>query len=245
MTELRNYQKGDIDQTSPIFQLFSQLFQTWQHTLQCLPSDAQIAQFTQLYHLILEGNSQQNLTRITAPEDFWEKHLWDSLRGIGTIAELEDMRMVDIGTGAGFPGLAIAIAKPSWQVTLIDSTQKKIAFVEQTIQKLQLLNANTVVGRAENLNQQRQYNRKYDLAAVRAVGKPDLCAKYCLPFLNKNGIAILYRGQWLPEESQQLDEFCGHGSWSIIKEDKFQTPLTHGVRHSIYLSLQSTSISTS
>ncbi|MDX2254232.1 MAG: 16S rRNA (guanine(527)-N(7))-methyltransferase RsmG [Pseudanabaenaceae cyanobacterium bins.39] len=243
MAELRNYQKGDILQTSPIYQLFSQLFQKWQGTLSWLPSDDQIAQFAQLYDLVLEGNSQQNLTRITIPEDFWEKHLWDSLRGIGAMVEPENIRMVDIGTGAGFPGLAIAIAKPSWQVTLIDSTQKKIAFVEQAIQKLQLANANTVVGRAEMLNQQRHHRSKYDLAVIRAVGKPDLCAKYCLPFLNKNGTAILYRGQWLPEESEQLDAFCEHESWHIIKEDKFQTPITHGIRHSIYLSLQSTSIS--
>jgi 16S rRNA (guanine527-N7)-methyltransferase len=224
---------------------FSDLFEHWQSTLNWSPNSDQIAQFEKLYDLVIEGNSKQNLTRITAPDDFWEKHLWDSLRGVLAYWDRENIKVIDIGTGAGFPGLPIAIAKPSWQVTLVDSKQKKVAFVEQTIQDLQLTNAIAQVGRVEDLNQISSHKKKYDLAVVRAVGKPDICASYCLPFLKKSGTAILYRGQWLPEESEQLDIFCEEQRLQVVKQDRFQTPITASVRHSVYLSPRSTSISNS
>ena len=215
---------------------FSHLFEHWQSTLNWSPTTDQLDQFEKLYELVLAGNSQQNLTRIIAIDDFWEKHLWDSLRGVLAYWDREDIQVIDIGTGAGFPGLPIAIARPSWQVTLIDSKQKKVACVEQTIQDLQLTNAIAQVGRAEDINKTSTYKKKYDLALVRAVGKPDICASYCLPFLKNDGTAILYRGQWLPEESEQLDIFCEQQELQVVKQDRFQTPLTSGIRHSVYLS---------
>jgi len=224
---------------------FSHLFEQWQSTLNWLPNPEQLAQFEKLYELVLEGNSKQNLTRIIATDDFWEKHLWDSLRGVLAYWDRKNIKLIDIGTGAGFPGLPIAIAKPSWQVTLVDSKQKKVAFVQQTIQDLQLSNAIALAGRVEELNQTSGYRKKYDLAVVRAVGKPDICASYCLPFLKRSGTAILYRGQWLPEESEQIDLFCQEQELQVVKQDRFQTPLTAGIRHSVYLSPRSTSISNS
>ncbi|MFN4789198.1 MAG: 16S rRNA (guanine(527)-N(7))-methyltransferase RsmG [Pseudanabaena sp.] len=224
---------------------FSHLFTQWQSTLNWLPNSEQLAQFEKLYKLVLDENSKQNLTRITAPDDFWEKHLWDSLRGVFAFWNCENIKLIDIGTGAGFPGLPIAIAKPSWQVTLVDSKQKKVAFVNQTINDLHLQNAIAQVGRVEELNQTSSYKKKYDLAVVRAVGKPDICASYCLPFLKGSGVAILYRGQWLPEESKQIDLFCEKQGLQVVKQDRFQTPLTEGIRHSVYLSPRSTSISNS
>lgn len=224
---------------------FSQLFTQWQSTLNWLPNSEQITQFEKLYELVLEGNSKQNLTRITEPDDFWEKHLWDSLRGVLAYWDRENIKVIDIGTGAGFPGLPIAIARPSWQVTLLDSKQKKVAFVNETIQTLGLTNAIALAGRGEELNTLSAYRKKYDLAVVRAVGKPDICATYCLPFLKKSGTAILYRGQWLPEESEQIDIFCEEQGLQVVEQERFQTPITEGVRHSVYLSPRSTSISNS
>ncbi len=224
---------------------FSQLFDQWQSTLNWLPDPQQNIQFERLYELVLAGNLKQNLTRITAPEDFWEKHLWDSLRGVFAMWSCENIKVIDIGTGAGFPGLAIAIAKPDWQITLVDSKQKKVAFVQETIDDLQLSNAIAQAGRGEDLNQMPKYRKKYDLALIRAVGKPDLCASYCLPFLKRSGKAVLYRGQWLSEESEQLQSFCDEQDLQVAQEDSFQTPLTAGVRHIIYLSPRSTSISNS
>ena len=226
-------------------QLFDQLFDQWQSTLNWLPNPQQSTQFERLYELVLAGNLKQNLTRITTPEDFWEKHLWDSLRGIAAVWDRENLKVIDIGTGAGFPGLAIAIAKPDWQITLVDSKQKKVAFVQETIDDLQLVNAIAQAGRGEDLSQMPKYRKKYDLAVIRAVGKPELCASYCVPFLKRNGKAALYRGQWLNEESEQLQDFCDEQDLQIVQEDSFQTPLTTGMRHIVYLSPRSTSISNS
>jgi len=224
---------------------FSHLCELWQSTLNWSPTPDQMNQFEKLYELVLEGNSKQNLTRITAADDFWEKHLWDSLRGVLAFWDRENIKVIDIGTGAGFPGLPIAIAKPTWQVTLVDSKQKKVAFVQETIHTLELSNVIAQWGRGEDINKLSQYKKKYDLAVVRAVGKPDICADYALPFLKKSGTAVLYRGQWLPEESEQLDIFCERQELQVVKQDRFQTPLTAGVRHSVYLSPRSTSISNS
>ena len=224
---------------------FSHLFEHWQSTLNWSPNNDQIAKFEKLYELVLEGNSKQNLTRITAPDDFWEKHLWDSLCGVFAFWDRENIKVIDIGTGAGFPGLPIAIAKPSWRVTLVDSKQKKVAFVEETIENLEVSNAIAQWGRGEDINKLSAHKKKYDLALVRAVGKPAICASYALPFLKQSGTAILYRGQWLPEESEQLDIFCDQEDLQVVKQDRFQTPLTSGIRHSVYLSPRSTSSSNS
>jgi 16S rRNA (guanine527-N7)-methyltransferase len=224
---------------------FSHLLDHWQSTIAWSPTPEQATQFEKLYELVLEGNSKQNLTRIVAPDDFWEKHLWDSLRGVLTFWDREDIKVIDIGTGAGFPGLPIAIAKPSWQITLVDSKQKKVAFVEETIKELGLTNAIAQWGRGEDIGKLAGYKKKYDLALVRAVGKPDICASYALPFLKKSGTGVLYRGQWLPEESEHLDIFCEQEDLAVVKQDRFQTPLTAGVRHSVYLSPRSISSSNS
>jgi 16S rRNA (guanine527-N7)-methyltransferase len=261
MTNSYKYQKGDIikniststeaapenapENVTSSAPLFASLFAQWQSTLDWLPSQLQSQQFVQLYAMVLEGNRQHNLTRITEINDFWEKHLWDSLRGIWAMQDRQGLKVVDIGTGAGFPGLAIAIAKPDWQITMIDSTQKKINFVQQAIKDLDLPNAIALSGRAETLSKLAIYHQKFDLAVIRAVGKPDICAEYCLPFLNQNGNAILYRGQWLPDESEQFDLFCEDQNIKLGKVEQFETPLSAGLRHSIYLSPRSTSISNS
>ena len=108
----------------------------WQKSLNWQPTNWEENQFQQLYQLILAGNRQFNLTRITEPEEFWEKHLWDSLRGIAPkqhfIPGIEkSKRIIDIGTGAGFPGIPISLLFPNSHVTLLDSTRKKITFIEE------------------------------------------------------------------------------------------------------------------
>jgi 16S rRNA (guanine527-N7)-methyltransferase len=153
----------------------------WQESLGWQPTASQQAQFEQLYHAILAGNRRLNLTRITDPLDFWEKHLWDSLRGIrqflqqGDGAEIErvgeetgsepspvqpqsgDMRSqnrfsaIDIGTGAGFPGSPIAIVQPDWIITLLDSTRKKIEFLNSLVKDLSITNAIPCSDRVEQL----------------------------------------------------------------------------------------------
>ena len=105
----------------------------WQDSLQWQPTQEQLEQWEKLYQEIILINRQINLTRITEPNDFWEKHLWDSLAGVIGLDFLnyeDSLKVVDIGTGAGFPGLPISIIFPHWQLTLLDSTRKKINVIK-------------------------------------------------------------------------------------------------------------------
>ncbi|MBI4782918.1 MAG: 16S rRNA (guanine(527)-N(7))-methyltransferase RsmG [Oscillatoriophycideae cyanobacterium NC_groundwater_1537_Pr4_S-0.65um_50_18] len=233
--------------------------ETWQQTLNWQPNPTQQAQFQQLYQLILEGNRQLNLTRITHPEEFWEKHLWDSLRGVkawleqdketpkdpdsiapGSIAPEESepsagFKVVDIGTGAGFPGLPIAIARPDWTITLVDSTRKKMAFVESLLPTLAIANAATVTDRVEQMGHSSYYREVYDLALIRAVANGAVCAEYALPLLKLGGVAVLYRGQWTEEEAIVLAGALEKLGGELMAIEAFKTPVSESERHCLYL----------
>uniref|UniRef100_B8HVL1 Ribosomal RNA small subunit methyltransferase G n=1 Tax=Cyanothece sp. (strain PCC 7425 / ATCC 29141) TaxID=395961 RepID=B8HVL1_CYAP4 len=218
-----------------------QQVELWQQTLNWQPTIAQQQQFQQLYELILTGNQQLNLTRITAPLEFWEKHLWDSLSGIAPFLSpaqtdtSSHWQAIDIGTGAGFPGLVVAIVRPDWQLTLIDSTRKKISWLESTVAELGLSNVRPIWGRAEELNQHPGYHQGFDLGLIRAVASADRCAAYSLPFLKPGGLAILYRGQWSASEQESLNPVLRRLGGKIESVQTWQTPLTHGDRHCLYL----------
>ena len=225
----------------PIEQLPAML-DLWQTTLQWQPSDRKLAQFQKLYQAIIIGNRQQNLTRITSPEDFWEKHLWDSLLGVALLEieaklRLKDsaLKVIDIGTGAGFPGLPVAIAYPDWEITLVDSTHKKIAFVIDTMSQLNLKNVHTLVERAETIGRDSNYRELFDLALIRAVGQPSVCAEYILPLVKVGGLAILYRGHWEEEDTLSLESAVSQLGSEIELIHSQKTPITESIRHCIYL----------
>ena len=212
----------------------------WQKTLNWQPTSWEENQFQQLYQLILAGNRQFNLTRITEPEEFWEKHLWDSLRGIAPkqlfIPGIEKgKRIIDIGTGAGFPGIPISLVFPNSQVTLLDSTGKKISFIETILSALALNNAKTLLGRAEEVGQQIQHRQQYDLAVIRAVGNVSACAEYALPLVKKAGLAVIYRGTWTQAENESLEIAVTQLGGVIELIEEFSTPLSNSIRHCLYL----------
>jgi len=226
--------------TTPLLPLMTDI---WQQTLNWQPTTQQQKQFQQLYELILEGNRQLNLTRIIDPEEFWEKHLWDSLRGIAPLLSGEIdfpvssacLAFIDIGTGAGFPGIPVACAIANCQITLLDSTRKKITFIEQILSELALNSAKTLVGRAEEIGQQPQHRERYDLALIRAVGTGSACAEYTLPLLKNKGLAVIYRGNWTEEETTALENAVEQLGGIIELIEKFTTPLSNSIRHCLYL----------
>ncbi|HEY9749977.1 MAG TPA: 16S rRNA (guanine(527)-N(7))-methyltransferase RsmG [Allocoleopsis sp.] len=241
----------------------------WQETLHWQPTTHQQQQLQRLYELILEGNRQLNLTRITEPAEFWEKHLWDSLRGIAPllkesgvrsqdaeevlsslippygnaegihassfIPHPSSFRVIDIGTGGGFPGIPAAIACSNWQVTLLDSTQKKITFLQTLAATLGLENTKTLVNRAEAVGQLPEHREAYDLALIRAVGPASVCAEYALPLLKLEGQAVLYRGQWTLEETEALRPAVAQLGGAIAAIEECSTPITQSMRHCLYL----------
>ncbi len=210
----------------------------WQSTLGWQPTPPQQAQFEAFYEAVRAGNQRLNLTRIIAPQDFWEKHLWDSLAGIAPLAfqtqEPTARRVIDIGTGAGFPGVPVAIACPQYQVTLLDSTGKKVNFLNEALARLPLPNARAIAARAEALADQSAHQEVYDVALLRAVGPPADCATYALPLLKPNGVAVLYRGHWSPTDAEMLVGAL-KGVGAVLSVEGFTTPLTQSVRHCIYI----------
>ncbi|MUG97364.1 16S rRNA (guanine(527)-N(7))-methyltransferase RsmG [Scytonema sp. UIC 10036] len=269
------------------------------------PTVQQQELFQKLYELILSGNSQQNLTRITDPQEFWEKHLWDSLRGIAfllsgqtqentgdkedstpssspiqnphcplspegapsspiqnphcplspegapsspiqnpqskiqnpksKIQNSQSPTFIDIGTGAGFPGIPVAMTVAHSTVTLLDSTRKKIAFLDRVKDELHLSNIKTVTGRAEEISHQIQHRQQYDVALIRAVGTASVCAEYTLPLLKQDGLAVIYRGNWTEDEAKSLENAVQQLGGTIESVEEFKTPLTQSIRHCLYL----------
>ncbi|MEM6716899.1 MAG: 16S rRNA (guanine(527)-N(7))-methyltransferase RsmG [Cyanobacteria bacterium P01_C01_bin.147] len=226
------------------------LTNSWQATLQWQPTSEQQAQFQQLFQGILLGNQQMNLTRITEPTEFWEKHLWDALSGLAPwlsstsqpswLPSVPALRAIDIGAGAGIPGFPAAIALPDWHVTLLDSTQKKVRFLQELAQTMSLRQVKAIADRAEFLAHQPSHREQYDVALLRAVGSAATCAEYALPLLKLGGVAILYRGQWSDEDSQQLDRVAAQLGGRLVDVQSRQTPLTQGERHCLYLQKQRT-----
>ncbi|MEO3704092.1 16S rRNA (guanine(527)-N(7))-methyltransferase RsmG [Trichormus azollae] len=212
----------------------------WQQTFNWQPTNQQQRQFQQLYELILEGNRQLNLTRITEPEEFWEKHLWDSLKGIAPKQQFipflsQNASVIDIGTGAGFPGVAICIIFLSCHVTFLDSTRKKINFIDTVVSNLSLTNAKTLIGRAEEIGHKNDHRENYDLAVIRAVGSASACAEYSLPLVKKGGLAVIYRGSWTEEENQTLENAVKQLGGIVELIEEFTTPLNKSIRHYLYL----------
>lgn len=252
------------DLTLPLLPSLPELTEIWQQTLNWQPTAEQEAQFERLYQLVIQGNRQFNLTRITDPKDFWEKHLWDSLRGIkpllskvkGDKGEGEDkgdgedkgaiqenislspslpLTIIDIGTGAGFPGIPTALTLPTSTIYLLDSTRKKIVFVEQILAELNLTNVKTITGRAEEIGQQRSHRKLYDVALIRAVSNVTVCAEYALPLLKQGGLAVVYRGSWTDEENTALENAMQELGGKIESIDQFKTPLSASDRTCLYL----------
>lgn len=234
----------------------------WQQTLGWQPTEAQLDLFQQFYAQIVDGNQRFNLTRITTPEDFWEKHLWDSLSGLapwladsaqddadeseeeGADTDLPTgpIRIIDIGSGGGIPGIPAAIAlTPIFQalgqqvaLTLLDSTRKKVQFLQETCAHIGI-KATCIADRAETIGQQPAHRAQYDLAIVRAVGSAATCAEYAMPLLKEGGQAVLYRGQWSTEDTEALMPVIDLLGGEITDLQTWQTPLTQGTRNCIFI----------
>ncbi len=213
----------------------------WIDSLSWQPTETQQSLFDQLYEKIVLGNTSLNLTRITEPGEFWEKHIWDSLSAVAHFIHSypqrlkRDFKVIDVGTGGGFPGVPVAIIRPDWVVSLLDSTQKKIAFVERLTRELELTNTKTIVGRVEAIASTKPHREAYDLVLIRAVANANVCAEYALPLLKLGGTAILYRGQWTEAETSSLEGAVAQLGGKIAEIKPLTTPITKGIRHCIYL----------
>lgn len=163
-------------------------------------TEKQIDQFILYYELLIEWNQVMNLTAITEFKDVIVKHFLDSVILGKKIDLTKDTSLIDVGTGAGFPGLPLKIMYPNLKLTLLDSLNKRILFLQTVAKKLELENITFIHGRAEDFGQNPNFREQYDLAVSRAVANLSTLAEYCVPFVKPNGYFVSYKSDKSDEE---------------------------------------------
>lgn len=163
--------------------------------------ETQIKQFLDYYELLVETNKVMNLTAITEFDEVIEKHFLDSL-SLCRIYDLNrEIRVLDLGTGAGFPGVPLKIVFPQIRLVLADSLNKRIKFLENVVGELSLQNVSCVHGRAEEMGRNKEYREQFDLCVSRAVANLSSLSEYCIPFVKEGGAFISYKSGEIEEEA--------------------------------------------
>lgn len=188
-------------------------------------NDLQMLQFINYYELLIDKNKVMNLTAITKFSEVICKHFLDSLSIVKVYRPAND-KIIDIGTGAGLPGIPIKIAFPDTQVLLMDSLNKRVRFLDEVIEKLGLSNITAIHGRAEDYGREKNYRQVFDICTSRAVARLSTLAEYCIPFVKVKGRFISYKSGNISEELKEADRAINILGGTIIKTKEFDIPHT-------------------
>lgn len=153
-------------------------------------------------NLLLEWNEKINLTAITKPEEVLFKHFYDCILFLKHVEIPQNSTLVDVGTGAGFPGMVLKIVRPDIDVTLLDSLNKRLIFLNEVIEKLDLKGIKTVHSRAEDAGNSKLHREKYDIATARAVANLPVLLEYCVPLVKEGGQFVSMKGPSAKEEAE-------------------------------------------
>lgn len=178
------------------FSYFKKVLSQWNLEL----TEQKEKQFGIFYDLLIEKNKVMNLTAITEFDEVIVKHFLDSISLCNYFDLTKALKVIDLGTGAGFPGIPLKIMFPNLKMTLADSLNKRILFLNEVIDQLKLSEINTVHGRAEDLASEMNYRETYDLCVSRAVANLSTLSEYCLPFVKMNGTFISYKSGEVEQE---------------------------------------------
>ncbi len=204
-------------------------FQAQLHELGIEITDEQLKKFYLYYRELVKWNTVINLTAITELPDVLEKHFLDSLSIVKVIPKEKlnaGISLIDIGTGAGFPGIPLAIVFPKTKVVLMDSLNKRLNFLNRMIEELHLKNARTVHARAEDLARQKNYREKFDVVCSRAVASLNVLSEYCIPFAGAGGEFVAYKSENADEEIRKAGRAVKVLGGEFRTAEKFLLPDT-------------------
>lgn len=212
-------------------QEFSNLMQEYGKEINIVFTEEQLQKFYQYMNLLIEWNEKINLTAIVEPKEIILKHFMDSLTIIKHIEQ--NKTVIDIGTGAGFPGIPIKIMREDLKITLLDSLNKRINFLDEVIQKLELKNITSVHARIEEYAKNKQYREKYDIVTSRAVANLTTLSEYMLPMVAVKGMAICMKGSEVNEEILKSKNSIKLLGGEISKIEEFTLPKSDHKRNLI------------
>lgn len=203
-------------------------------------SDYQIDQFKKYYELLIEWNSFMNLTSITDKNEVILKHFADSI-ALFRYLNLSDESLIDVGTGAGFPGIPLKIVCPKLKVTLVDSLNKRVNFLNEVIGCLNLEDIFTVHSRAEDLAHNDVYREKFDYCVPRAVANLSTLSELCLPFVKTGGYFIPYKSEKTSEEISAARNAIAILGGKLDKVEEYYLPNTDMLRTLVFISKKKSS----
>ena len=202
-------------------------------------NDQQIAQFERYFQLLVEWNEKMNLTAITQREEVYLKHFYDCLMALWNMPlDNYALQLCDVGAGAGFPSIPLKIAHPELQVTIVDSLQKRLTFIEHLAEELGLEGVSCVHGRAEDVGQNPAYRGQFDIVTARAVASLNVLAEYCLPLVKIGGQFLALKAQKSDQELEEARAAISILGAKLIKVTEDQLPV--GAADRRYILIQKT-----
>ena len=215
--------------------MFKQALQQAANDYGLVLSEQQLGQFTKYYELLVEWNQKINLTAITEPGEAAVKHMIDSLSAWNPELFAEDASLVDVGTGAGFPGIPLRIMHPGLRLTLLDSLNKRVRYLQTVVDALGLTGVRCVHARAEEAARQKEYREQFDIAVSRAVARLPVLAEYCLPFVKKGGVFAALKGMQYEQEVAEAMPALGMLGGRLQQVQPVRLPGLDDVRAVIYV----------
>jgi 16S rRNA (guanine527-N7)-methyltransferase len=198
-------------------------------------SDDQLNQFEAYYRALIEWNEKMNLTGITDRAEVYVKHFFDSLSLAFYVKMGNISSLCDVGSGAGFPGIPLKIAFPHLKLTIVDSLNKRILFLQHVVDQSRLTDVQCVHGRAEDIARLPQHRDAYDLATARAVAKLSVLAEFCLPFVKVGGLFVAMKGSEVQDEVSESQFSLAELKGRWIHTERMELPEQAGGRHLIQI----------